>query len=256
MRRLLFAAVALLAATLASQFPAGSWQIPKAISTCPSAGSDAWSPTYFFDTYVTVSAAPSLTSQVAVAGINKIVPEIGVLGHQIGKFYFEFTTITVPGSDLAYGLATCTHDNQTSLGFSPLPHVADSIGYQFFSTSRLWTYNDAAGSLVNLPLPSNGDVIGIAVDLTNGAIWIRNVTVAPATWYGSNTSAADPATNSNGFTFTPFAFPMFLAWASNDNGVTTEGATMCPQALLLCRVCSIRVPSLAVSYGDVAHLVV
>lgn len=197
---------------------------------CANLTSDAWSPSYFFgaggaNPYIALSNF-NLTSTVATDGVNKQTIEIGSLPHGpgSGKFYEEYTVITVGGSDLAFGLALCTHDNQTSLGFSPLPHAADSVGYQFFSTSQRWAYNDAFGPIVGLPLPSDGDVIGIAEDMTAGGICIRNVTVAPTIWYG-NTIACDPVAGTNMFPFTAIG-SMYLAWASNGNGVTHEGGTM------------------------------
>lgn len=216
----------LLPAVLPSKTDA--WQIQKSSRpACASVTPDAWSGTYFFDTYVTVSGVGNLTSNVANAGLNNFVVEISNRCNSSGKYYFEFTTLTVNGSDLAFGLAKSTHDNRTSLGALHLTDGADSIGYQFFGTQKKWLFNGVYGSLVGLALPSNGDIIGIAVDLTNGLIWIRNVTVAPSTWYGSNTAAADPATGTNGFSFTPFgAAGVFPAWASNQNGSTNEGATL------------------------------
>lgn len=223
--------------------PVGNW-VPGNISSvgCASVSPDSWSTTYFQGAgggspYVSISGG-GLTSQVATAGLNQLVVEIGLRCKQAGKWYFEFTALTVPGSDIAFGLAGLTHDNGRTLGDMQLVGpIRDSIGYQFFSTNRNWRYASTPGSLVNLPLPANGDVIGVAVDFGSGtgAIWIRNCTVAPSTWYGADTSPADPATGTNGFPFaTPAGLPWYLAWASNFNGSTNEGATMNAPGPFLC----------------------
>lgn len=224
-----------LAASLASLVvlpsAAPAWQIqsaPSAGPACASVTPDVWSSSYAPAGYVTGGGTTS--SHVDTAGSNNLVVEIGTRCKQTGKYYFELTTITVPGSDIAFGLAGLAHDNGRTLGDMQLVGpIQDSIGYQFFSTNRNWRYAAIPGTLVGLVLPANGDVIGIAVDFGSGtgSIWIRNCTVAPATWYGSDANPADPATATNGYPFaSPAGLPWYLAWASNQNGGTTEGATM------------------------------
>lgn len=247
MRRVL---LSLLAIGLLSLFPSSAGMLPQIVwngqtaspSPCSSSAPDSWSPTYFFGAgggspYVSITGG-GLTSQVAAAGSNHQVTEIGQCLHSTGQLYIELTTITVPGSDLGFGFAAVTKDNQRTLGDLQLVGATpDSVGYQFFGSSRKWKYNNTFGSLVNLPLPANGDVIGLAVDFDLKKLWIRNSTVSCGTWYGSNTSSADPSTGTNGYDFSspaPAGLPWAVAWASNFNGGTTEGATMNPAGPFLC----------------------
>jgi len=91
-----------------------------------------------------------------------------------GKFYWECTATTWTASGASLGIANM----QAALTFGGSPTNAAVI-YQ--SSGAIWVNNVSTG--VNLGARSNGDVIGIALDLTNQLIWFR---VAPAGNWNNN----------------------------------------------------------------------
>lgn len=240
--KFLLASLLILAVSTVNAQPVRNFvQGPASVTGCEAIATDGWSPTYFFGAgggspYVTLSnESPALsgnylTSSISAFGTNQLVVEINKRCHSTGKRYFRLTTVTVPGSDIAFGLASATHDNGRTLGDMQLVGpVPDSLGYQFFATNRKWRYASGPSALVNLALPANGNVIGIAVDLDTKKAWIRNETADCATWYGTDVNPADPVAGTNGYDFsspTPSGLPWYIAWASNQNGGTTEGATL------------------------------
>ncbi|MGY3443706.1 hypothetical protein [Bradyrhizobium sp. USDA 4473] len=104
-----------------------------------------------------------------------------------GKVYFEMKWVLVGGIIFAgeIGIATTfatvgdlnTATNSTMLYQGPISASGVSSGY-------------------SLGTISDGDVIGIAVDLDNRKIWFKNLT-AGGLWNGS-VAVGDPATNHNG----------------------------------------------------------
>lgn len=225
-RRIILAALLLLAVV-----PTGdAWQIQSApaVGGCASA-TEQWNPTYFTGAgtggaYAVITNG-GLTIQSTAAGQNQVITAIGSRCHTTGKYYYEFNPVKrAVGSGEMWGLAALTHLNTTLLG-EAIPAI-DSIGYNDFSAQKDWRYAGADGTLVGMVV-ADTNVLGIAVDLTTGRIWIRNVTTSASTWFGADASAADPATNTNGSPFTPFGIPMYIAWSSAQNGSTNEGATLC-----------------------------
>ena len=72
---------------------------------CPlSPATDAWSPTWFFDTWFTVSGG-GLTVNLASAGLSNPAPEIDLIGHKTGVYYHELTVTAASPGDMAWGYA-------------------------------------------------------------------------------------------------------------------------------------------------------
>lgn len=89
---------------------------------------------------------------------------------ETGKYYFEFTIDTYPGpSEMRVGICP-----PSSTGLStPAGNVANSWGFRI--DDGIAARKVSGGSAVaygNAPTVSAGDVIGLAVDLDNNAIWI------------------------------------------------------------------------------------
>jgi hypothetical protein len=66
----------------------------------------------------------------------------------------------------------------------------------FFFSGNIWAGGSNTG--ISLGARSNGDVIGIAVDLDNRMIWFKKVSGTPGNW--NNSGTANPATNVGGIT--------------------------------------------------------
>lgn len=148
--------------------------------------------------------------------INQTDTILSTVGRTTGKYYFEMN-MGPTGEDLWYGIATAAHSNNNTLIGN------DTVSLAFDNNPTNWRYN-ASNSGSGMTGPANGNIVGFAVDLDNGKIWVRNATTAPSSWFGA-AGAGDPVAGTNGFSFTPFAAATFLAFTSNQNG-TTQGVTM------------------------------
>lgn len=147
---------------------------------------------------------------------NSTDTALGTLTRTTGKYYFEFTTTSSGGPDLVWGIAKSTQTNSGLLG-------SGSAGLGWRSNGN-WRIGGSEG-VSGMSAPSSGQVIGIAVDLTNSLIWIRNVTASSTTWYGANSGTPNPATGTEGFSFSSFSAAMYLCFSSNQNS-TTPAVTM------------------------------
>lgn len=157
----------------------------------PPAGYAAWTApasnvnTYWnpFDSNVTLSNNNlTATSTGLLSGVR------GVDRAYTGKYYFEYTATTWTSSDWL-GLSNIFYP---TAGTS-LPNTA-----YVYQTGQI-RVNGAA--LVSLGTRANGDIIGIALDMTAKLIWFR---VAPSgNWNASGT--ANPATGTGGLDLSPIA---------------------------------------------------
>jgi hypothetical protein len=136
---------------------------------------------------VTLSGTNNLTVSAATAagGVRTLDRNI------TGKFYFEYTHTTWIASAGA-GLANAAAVLSTN--------AASGVNSTITNINGAITVNNAT-SLGSIGARTNGDVTGIALDLTNNLIWFR---VAPSgNWNGS--AAANPATGVGGFSIAPIA---------------------------------------------------
>jgi len=181
---------------------AGLRYLNKAAIT-PSGLNDTWDAT-FGSTKWTVGGTGNLTA--TAIDHNHTDTIIGTIPHTTGKFYVEFVS-GATGDDRWVGIATAAMTNATLLGTGLL-----SLG---FHNDGNWRFNSTLGAS-GMGVPANGNIIGLMFDLA-GHAYIRNVTANPALWFGNNGSA-DPVAGTNGFPFTAFGAPAFVAATSNQNG--------------------------------------
>jgi len=137
-------------------------------------------------------------------------------GELTGKFYFEATLTTNSGSNTGIGLTTGATTLST-VGNTP---VNSAILYR---GGNIWLNNANSGT--SLGARSNGDIIGIAVDLAADLIWFR---VAPSGNWNANGSA-NPATGVGGlscsFLSGVLAYPVATFGVVNDVTTANFGAT-------------------------------
>ncbi len=164
-----------------------------------------------FDTFDTDSVATAgitftngnLTAQPG-AGFSGTACAIAqtVEGKNSGKWYVEFTLVAVSGVAGGEGVGLLAswglQGNVTNGGF-----IGGAFGAGTSSTDAGWAHyinnnldhNATAQSKVNGATYTAGDVIGLAIDLTNNRAWWRKNT---GNWIGT-TGTPDPATNTSGF---------------------------------------------------------
>lgn len=174
-----------------------NWQATAAAQTASSA---TWSG---FGAAPTAAYDPATATAVTLSGSNLVVTNTGTtttdqgargisaLGQTSGKFYFE-TTITNQGAGGNVGCGICTTTAvYTSLGTS------GAGGAQMYPASgNIWANGGNSG--FSLGARATGQVIGIAVDLTNRKAWFKKVDGTPTNWNGNATH--DPATTVGGVT--------------------------------------------------------
>lgn len=158
-----------------------------------------------------------LTATTNVNNQNQTV--LSSIGRSTGKWYFEFTNNMNGDADLYWGIAKATHSNGARIGNS-----TDSVSYHRTGASNGNMVFNNSESNCGFPKPANGSVIGVAVDLDNGLIWVRNPAI-PGSWFGNNGASPDPATGTNGYSFTAFGTTAYLGFSSVGNG-STQGVVM------------------------------
>ncbi len=162
-----------------------------------------------FDTFDTDSVATAgvtftngnLTAQggAGAALLSSMLAQT-VEGKTSGKWYIEFTCVSVSGNVDGVGVTNSwgiTPNGSVGgfiggLGTSSAPGSDNGWGY--FTNGNIANKN-VAQTAVNHPTWTTSDVIGIAIDLTNGRIWWRKNTGG---WAGTS-GTPDPATNTSGF---------------------------------------------------------
>lgn len=145
------------------------------------------------------TAAWSTVASVTLSGSNLIATSTGTTSTSQGAFvattaeresgllYWEITTTIIGGADYGFGVVIpgSSVDNLGQTGLN---------GVQLFSSGHIWRNGTDMGAL--LSAISNGDIFGIALDLTRKLIWFKKVSGTPGLWNGSATD--DPATQSGG----------------------------------------------------------
>jgi hypothetical protein len=131
----------------------------------------------------------------------------GTLSRSSGKFYFEYTQLAV--ATISVGIADATHAFTAGLGLDNV-----SSGY---STSGVIYY--ATSSSVVVATYTVGDVIGVAVDITNRLIYYAKNGI----WQ----NGANPSSGTGGLNYVTAA-AVFPAWgmlaASVGSGTLNVGA--------------------------------
>jgi SPRY domain len=118
--------------------------------------------------------------------------------HSTGKYYFEVTVVLAVGSvTQGIGVINSTESvTNNALGFSG----TNSIGY--FTSNGAYYLNSVHTG--NFASATTGDVVGVAVDLTNNNIWWRT---NAGNW--NNSGTANPATNTGGQSISTLTGPLF-----------------------------------------------
>jgi hypothetical protein len=114
-------------------------------------------------------------------------------GKKSGLWYVEFTCNAVSGNVDGVGVVNSIGLGQGFIGDDGSP--ARTWGY--FTNGNV-VFNAAAATAVNNTTYGAGDVIGLAIDLTNKRIWFRKNT---GSWIGTS-GTPNPATNTGGFDLT------------------------------------------------------
>ncbi len=144
---------------------------------------------------------------IATANATAEAQVRSVTAHSVGRFYVELTIGTLTGGSFTgFGLASASHSFTVGLG-SGSESRPFSVGY--FQSG--FVYLNAVSILAtngNTDF-SAGDTIGIAADLVNYKLYVKNITTA-GDW--NNDAGANPATGTNGLDISTLApAPFFLA---------------------------------------------
>jgi hypothetical protein len=128
--------------------------------------------------------------------------------HTLGKFYVEFQ-VGAASQDLAYGIGTAAVTSATFPSAPGLPAIC------YHPSTNQWL-NLGGGVATGMAQPATGAVVGLAIDLTAGHLWVCNATTAPTVFYGHN-GVGDPVAGTNPQTFTPFGAATYALFCSNEN---------------------------------------
>ncbi|UFX41718.1 hypothetical protein HAP47_0020620 [Bradyrhizobium sp. 41S5] len=140
-----------------------------------------------------------------------------------GKYYFEIKFVSLVGGFLLGGEIGIASTSATLNDISGAINSTMLFRGPNFTTGQIWS--SAGYSGYHLGLISEGDVIGIAVDLDNGKLWFKNVTQGGA-WNGT-AAAGDPAANINGVDAPSGpTIPAVAFGVSNDVYTANFGATV------------------------------
>lgn len=166
---------------------------------------------------------PADVSNVTLSGGNLIATASGtssgvrgLLSYNSGKLYWEYTLNTAANTNTSVGIAV----SSASLAAGPL-----SVGNASLARSGTINVNNVYTG-VTLGARSNGDVIGIAVDLNAGLFWMR---VAPSgNWNASGT--ANPVTGVGGLSLSVLAYasgvyPYFGPATGSEQATANFGAS-------------------------------
>jgi hypothetical protein len=143
-----------------------------------------------------------------------------------GKLYFEASyNTTLTGADTAVGIATAAAV-LTSVGSS-----ASNAALAYFDAGGAIWYNGSSAGKSLGGTQTGGDVVCVAVDMTNKKIWFRR---NAGLW--NNTAGNDPATNTGGISISSLftanaAYPIATVNSSTPLVATNFGASSFAQAI-------------------------
>lgn len=157
---------------------------------------------------VTLDSTGLIVTNTGGASTNQGAAGYITSGQSTGKFYIEgtFTTIVPTNLDMGIGFGTTT---STFTGMGGGSGVTGGIFFQNLGT----IYANGTFSGDSLGSRSSGDVIGVAVDLTNHLIWFKLVSGTPSNWNG--TVGADPATGTGGVTIPSGTYIPFVTFGGS-----------------------------------------
>jgi hypothetical protein len=105
-----------------------------------------------------------------------------------GKFYFEQTTNLLSDASNAVAFGICSQSRSLSAG------IGQTGDYMMYLVGATRFYSNSSYVAGVNTLPVNNDITRVAVDITNGKMWVGNNSI----WYSSNgSSTGDPANGLN-----------------------------------------------------------
>jgi hypothetical protein len=183
-----------------ASFPVGSVATTtksNVLATAAAAASDSstWVniPVATWDTSTAVNVALSggnLTATTTGTSAGQGVRAADIFGRDNGKLYYELTVTNSASSNNGVGVGT------TISTYANMISSATTGAIVFFFSGNIWAGGSNTG--ISLGARSNGDVIGVAIDLDNRTIWFKKVNGTPGNW--NNSGSANPATNAGGIT--------------------------------------------------------
>ena len=136
----------------------------------------------------------------------------GTTSKSTGKKYFEVTIGSgAGGNTLAVGIA----NSSAPLTVTGLGLDASSDSIVWYDANACYINNGSVGSPGSI---SNGQVLGIAIDLGAKLIWFCDITGSPTNWNGASSNV--PGTN-GGFSFSASTGPWFAALGFRGAGAMT-----------------------------------
>lgn len=130
-----------------------------------------------------------------------------------GQYYWEYTFTTIHSSNIAVGICTAAVNLATGGITTAGTALLNRFGQIFVGSSS---------GLIGMR--SDGDVVGVAVDIAAALIWFRAAPSGP--WNGD--PDADPATGTGGFGIGALSgarHAVFFSAAAGDTGTVNFGAS-------------------------------
>ncbi len=152
----------------------------------------------------------NLTAAHANDGVATGASAWSIAGHSSGKYFWKLTVLTpTPMGSVSFFPGFSTDGNDGRGVFN-----ADSVAYA--DTGRLLQNNvDLVGGLETYAV---GDIISFALDLTGNKVWVKKNS---GLW--NNDGSADPATGTNGVTFSALSADAHASeWVASN---TSDGYT-------------------------------
>jgi hypothetical protein len=149
------------------------------------------------------------TNNLTVSGVTNAGGARTLDGLASGKFYFEYTCTTWTtncGVGVANGLAVLS-----SVASQPV-----NAAFVQGASGNIWVNNANTG--VTLGARANGDIIGVALDLTNNLIWFR---ASPSGNWNGNAGYAPGGTGGISIAAIKTYSPMFGLFCVNNNAAQT-----------------------------------
>lgn len=203
-------------ASLADSFITTPLTTPSAVTTSTA----SWNTVA---TYASLNSSDSLNC--SVSGLTVTGSGNGGVrtfeSYSSGQYYYEMTATTINGNDCGLGMSI----GSASLASLVSNGTNGAIAFNFAS-GTIYINGSAQGT--TLGAWSNGDVICVALDVTNKKIWFRK---NAGNW--DNIGGDNPATNTGGYSLSALAYPYYGLVTCSSSGVLTAnfGATSFAQAV-------------------------
>lgn len=163
---------------------------------------------------IAVTATAVTNDTVTKTGGNGYTSMRGTVSHTTGKFYYELVSVVNAFGFQFFGLEDNTTTNQSTMTQGPGTYANGCSTEQNGNGLATGSSFAAPTGLAGFSL-SNGDVVGMAADLTNGFLYLR---INGGAWYNSGdpTSGATGTGHICGITGSPSVYPVNGFYAQND----------------------------------------